>query len=132
MVSEIWHSLRALPLWVQIWVFAILGPVNMISLVFWTEPDGALIAVLAVGAMALNGVIMLYERGFSRAMALPHVAIWTPMMFFVIANLTDEATGVFRTYLWVLLVVDIVSLGFDFKDARDWLQGARAVAGRGT
>ncbi len=133
MVADIWHSFRALPQWVQIWVFAILVPVNMISLAFWSQPDGVLIAVMAVGAMALNGVIMFYERGFSRAMALPHVVIWTPMVLFVLAKLVGgEASGVFAAYLWVLLVTDIVSLGFDFRDARDWWRGARAVTGRGS
>jgi len=131
MVLQIWASFRALPGWVQVWVFLILVPVNVASLWFWTAPNGMLIAVLANGAMALNGPIMLMDRGFSKAMALPHVVIWTPLVIWLIWLLSSgQVGGIFAAYLWVLLVVDVVSLVFDFKDARDWLRGDRAVAGR--
>jgi len=131
MVSEIWKSFRALPLWVQIWVFVILMPVNMASLLIWQQPNGLLIAVLANGAMALNGAIMLVERGFSRAMALPHVVIWTPLCLWLLSMLIGgEVSGGYASYLWVLLMIDTISLVFDMRDARDWRRGAREVAGR--
>jgi hypothetical protein len=28
-----------------------------------------------------------------------------------------------------LLVVDLISLGFDFKDTRDWFRGEKSIAG---
>ncbi len=129
MVLDIWRSFRAMPLWVQVWVFVILVPVNMFSVVYWAEPNGVWIAVLAIGAMALNGVIMLVERGFSKAMALPHVVIWTPLVIWIGWMLVegDVAAG-FGLYLVVLLVVDLISLAFDFKDTKDWLAGERSVA----
>ncbi len=131
MVLEIWRSYRAMPLWVQIWVALILVPVNMFSLVFVTAPVGLWVAALAIGAMLLNLVLMLIERGLSRAMALPHVLIWTPLVIWVGWMLAQgTVSGRFATYLLLLLVVDGISLALDFRDARDWLVGNRAVAGR--
>jgi len=129
MIGEIWGSFRAMPLWVQVWVFVLLVPVNSASLLFLGEQNGVLIAVLAIGAMLLNGVIMLIERGFSKAMALPHVVIWTPLVALLAIMLSrGEETGAFATFLQVLLIVELISLGFDFKDARDWWGGEREVA----
>lgn len=117
-------------MWVQVWVAAILVPVNMVTLLFWPEPLGLWVAALAVGGMLPNMVILAVERGFSKAMALPHILIWTPLMVVVIALLDDRALiseGYWR-FLWVLLAVDAASLGFDFTDSWKWLKGDRAVA----
>lgn len=130
MIGDIWRSWWALPAWVQVWVALILVPVNVAALWFLSEPGGGLIALLAVGAMVLNGPIMLWDRGFSKLMALPHVLVWTPLVVLVAAMLwRGEADGAFRTYLVILLVTDLVSLGFDIPDLRAWWRGDRAVAG---
>ena len=84
LIRDIWRSFRALPLWVQIWVGVILVPVNMASLWFANETMGALIAVLAVSGMVPNLLIIFFDRGFSKAMALPHLAIWIPLAAFLI------------------------------------------------
>ncbi len=139
MIGEIWRSYRALPLWVQGWVLVILVPVNMASLALLGQESGAAVAALAIGAMLLNGVIMLIERGFSKAMALPHVVIWTPLVLWIVwmlATGTGAAaqmgmqTGAGRV-LWLLLAVDLVSLVLDWRDAWLWLRGERQVAGQG-
>ena len=129
MILVIWGSFRALPLWVQLWVAVILVPVNMISIGFLDQPLGGLVAVLAIGAMALNGVIMLVERGFSKAMAIPHVVIWVPLVIGVAGMLWNGVVGGgYAAYLAVLLVVDGISLLFDFKDGWAWWRGERQVA----
>ena len=128
MISEIWHSYRRLPLWVQAWVSFILVPVNAASLAFLSEPWGLWLAAMAVGAMLLNGVIMLAERGFSKLMALPHVLIWTPMLGLVLWLLAQDIAPAYRTYLLILLAVDVVSLVFDVIDTRKWLSGDRKIA----
>lgn len=123
-------SFRRLPLWVQLWVALVLVPVNLASLTLAGYPGGRLLAALAVGALLVNGAIMLAERGFSRAMALPHILLWTPLlgvilwMLHAFAGLPPPA----RAYLWALLAVDLVSLGFDLPDALKWWRGARGVA----
>lgn len=119
-----------MPLWVQLWVAGILVPVNMATLLFWSEPLGLWVAALAVGGMLPNMVILAVERGFSKAMAFPHILIWTPLLIVVIALLDDPALiseGNWR-FLWVLLGVNIISLGFDFTDGWKWWKGDREVA----
>ncbi|SHK74834.1 hypothetical protein SAMN05444414_10123 [Roseovarius marisflavi] len=129
MILDIWQSYRRLPIWVQLWVALILVPVNAASLVFLGAPMGAWVAVMAVGAMLLNGVIMLVERGFSKMMALPHVLIWTPLVVLILWLLAkgDLAPGYAR-YLMVLLAVDLFSLALDYADTVKWLKGERHIA----
>lgn len=128
-ITDIWRSFRALPTWVQIWVALILVPVNMAAILFVFAPSGMLIAALAIGGMAPNLFLLIHERGFSKAMALPHLLIWTPLVIVVMMALGNH-TGGYLTFLWVLLAVDLISLGFDFPDAWRWWKGERAVAGR--
>ncbi|RXV64299.1 hypothetical protein C6W92_07770 [Roseovarius sp. A46] len=128
MIREIWHSYRRLPLWVQLWVAVILVPINAASLTFVAHPSGVWVAAMAVGAMLLNGAIMLAERGFSKLMALPHVAIWTPMLGLVAWLLAQDIAPAYRGYLLILLVIDTVSLVLDVLDTRKWLSGDREVA----
>jgi hypothetical protein len=128
MILQIWQSYRRLPLWVQLWVALILVPVNAASLFFVTQPAGAWLALMAVGAMLCNGVLMLVERGFSKVMALPHVLIWTPMLGLILWLLTQDIDDGFRTYLLILLAVDVVSLLLDIIDTRKWLSGDRKIA----
>jgi hypothetical protein len=128
MIQQIWQSYRRLPLWVQLWVALILVPVNAASLFFVTQPAGAWLALMAVGAMLCNGVLMLVERGFSKVMALPHVLIWTPMLGLILWLLTQDIADGFRTYLLILLAVDVFSLILDVIDTRKWLSGDRKIA----
>jgi hypothetical protein len=128
MILQIWQSYRRLPLWVQLWVALILVPVNAASLFFVTQPAGAWLALMAVGAMLCNGVLMLVERGFSKVMALPHVLIWTPMLGLILWLLAQDIDDGFRTYLLILLAVDVVSLLLDIIDTRKWLSGDRKIA----
>jgi len=128
MIAAIWYSYRRLPLWVQLWVALILVPVNAASLAFVAQPGGAWLAAMAVGAMLCNGVLMLIERGFSRAMALPHVLIWTPMLGLVLWLLAQDIPAGYRAYLLILLAVDVISLILDVIDTRRWLSGDREVA----
>jgi hypothetical protein len=129
LIKDIWHSFCALPVWVQVWVALILVPVNMASLLFVGQPGGIWIALLANIAMLLNLPILIAERGFSRRMALPHLPFWTVLVLWLVLARPD-ATGTYATYLWVLLGIDLISLGFDYPDAWAWWRGDRAVAGR--
>lgn len=131
LITDIWVSFRALPDWVQIWVAGILVPVNCISIAFWGAPFGAAIAILAVGGMVPNAILMVAERGLSKAMALSHLVFWLPLVVLVSALLIGdiELAQVHRTFLIGLLVIDLASLAFDLPDAVKWFQGDRDVAG---
>ncbi len=129
MIVEIWKSFRSLPMWVQLWVAIILVPVNMASLYFISEPYGLWIAFLANIAMMLNTPVMLYDRGFSKLMAFPHLLPWTILVGWIIFA-RPVGTGNYDTYLTVLLVVNLISLAFDYPDAGKWVRGDRKPAGK--
>ena len=130
MVIEIWQSFRRIPLWVQIWVAVLLVPVNLLPLAFVNEPYGLWVAVLSVGGMLPNLPIMLLERGLSKRMALPHLVIWTPLVVLVgWILLSDQVlSDGYRWMLFAVLLVDLVSLAFDYVDAAKWQAGDRGVA----
>ncbi len=129
MVIEIWQSFRRLPLWVQAWVALILVPVNLASLLFLAEPQGTMVAALAVGGMAPNLLIMMRDHGFSRAMALPHLMFWIPLVGLIAIMLTGAPAlpAGYRQFLLLLLVVDLISLAFDVADAWRWWNGDRGA-----
>ncbi len=129
MILEIYNSFRAMPLWVQAWVALILAPVNMASLYFYSEPAGLWIAFLANIAMMMNLPVMLYDRGFSKMMAIPHLVPWTILVLWIFFY-RPEAAGNYDIYLTILLTVDTISLLFDFPDAIKWLNGERTPAGK--
>lgn len=129
MFLDIYHSFRRLPLWVQLWVAVILVPVNLVSLAFVGAPGGILVAVLAIGGMLPNLVLMAAERGLSKAMSFPHLVLWGPLVAVLAGMLArQELSAGFATYLWLLLIIDAVSLGFDIPDALKWWRGDRDIA----
>jgi len=130
MIIDIWNSFRRLPLWVQIWMCIILVPVNLATLAFISEPYGLLVAVLAIGGMLPNLGFMATERGLSKAMSLPHLVLWSPLVLLVawILMTGGALDPNYLTFLWILLVIDVISLAFDFPDAWRWYKGDRAIA----
>lgn len=127
-ITEIWQSLRAMPLWVQIWMIFILVPVNCGGLLFLDTPQGRIAAILGITAMLPNILIIWFQRGFSKAMAIPHLPIWTPLTIWIIwLLLTAPPPGALGTFLLILLIVDLISLTFDYADAWKWWYGNRAV-----
>ena len=134
LITDIWKSLRSLPLWVQIWVMLVLFPVNMATLLFLDQPGGVLTAALAIGALMPNAVLMFAERGFSKAMAWSHLLLWTPLVVLLALSLRGEpmVSGSYQTFVVALLAINLTSLMFDFPDAIKWWRGDRAVAGART
>lgn len=129
MVVEIWQSFRRTPLWVQIWVVAILIPANILPIAFLGHPGAALITVLSIGGMLPNLVIMALDRGVSRAMSIPHLFLWIPLVVILVHQLaTVELAAGYAAFLAVLLVIDLISLAFDIPDSLRWLRGDRGIA----
>ena len=127
LVRDIWGSTLRLPTPVQVWVFVVLMPVNLAALLVVGQPWGVVVAALAVGALVVNAAVMVRDRGFSLAMALPHVVLWIPLLavigYLLLAG--DDVGGGYAAYLVLLLVVDAISLYFDVPDSRAWLKGER-------
>jgi len=86
LIHDIYRSFRALPGWVQIWVFFILVPVNAASAAFASEPMGLWVMALAVAGMTFNLPIMIVQRGFSKLMALPHIPFRTALNMMLVFN----------------------------------------------
>lgn len=123
-IIEIWHSFRKLPLWVQLWMVLWLIPINIASLIFIQESNGFLIAILANIAMLLNVPIMWFERGMSRAMALPHLPFWSILVIVILLINPDTSTS-YGKYLWLLALTNFLSLVFDINDAIKWFKSNR-------
>ena len=126
--ADIWRSFRALPTWVILWMSLLLGPINMASFAFMSEPKGILIATLAIGGMLASITTLVLHRGFSKLVSGGHVFFWTPLVLILIFA-RPVATGAYDTYLTILLAANLFSLAFDINDLRLWLRGDRTVRG---
>ena len=104
-----------------------IGPVNMAAIFFINQPSGLWIAILAIGAIAMNVPVMVYDRGFSKLMAFPHLIPWTILVLWLVFARPD-GSATYWTYLWMLLIIDLISLGFDVPDTRKWWKGDREAA----
>lgn len=124
-MKEIWVEFQKLPRWVQFWIACGLGPVNLASISFVGEPGGWIVASLAIAGIAPNAVILIMTREFGREMAVPHLIFWPPLVAVIIWVLAMGPDAPFAQYLWLLLVVDSISIAFDIRDARTWWQARR-------
>jgi hypothetical protein len=129
LMSDIMTSFLALPHWVNVWLLVVLGPVNMASLFFLSQPEGPLIASLVVAGMVLSLIPVPFERGLSKLTAVGHLLPWTILILHIFFARPD-VDGIYDIYLTVLAVVNTISLAFDYPDSYKWLKGDRAVAGR--
>ena len=118
-MARVMKSHSELPTWVQIWMNFILGPVNLATLAFLSQPSGGLIAALSLSGMALTVAIVIASGGFSKVAAAGHVLPWTPLVF-MLAFARPEGSAIYGAFLTVLLVVNVISLAFDFNDLRVW------------
>lgn len=129
MIADIWQSFRRLPIWVQIWVGLLLAPANLLALAFLDQPGGVWVAALAILGMAPNLAIIAAERGLSKAMSLPHLVFWTPLLGVIVWLIASgAASGGYLTFLFLLLAIDAISLAFDYRDAWLWWNGDRKIA----
>jgi len=126
--KDIWKSFTALPLWVILWMVLILMPANFLTLIFLKESTGIIIASLAVMGMAFNLVPILIQRGFGKAMSIPHLIFWIPLVAVIIFMALPQAAGQYRLFLIVLLVINLISLTFDVVDTIKWAKGDRKIA----
>lgn len=127
---DIWNSFRRIPGWVQIWVALILVPANLLPLLFLDQPLVGWVAALSVGGVLPNMAIMLGERGLSKRMALPHVVIWPPLVALIgwLLLAGPVLSPGYQRMLMLVLLVDLISLAFDFVDANKWRKGDRDIA----
>lgn len=129
-----WASFRSLPGWVQLWVSCILVPVNAASFALLDTETGRVVALAALLVVASNVPIMLWARGMTKLMAVPHLFIWGPLQWLLIAKMrqvagADAMSQPEQAYAIVVLMVNGISLAFDALDSCRWLKGDRDVPG---
>lgn len=123
------QSFKALPIWVRIWVAAILIPVNVLPFVFLGTMSGRAAALAAIFVVITNVPIMLHERGMSRLMSVPHLVAWIPLLAFLIWRL-DRQPGLAGGEVMLavaLIAINGLSLLFDAVDSWRWWRGERGV-----
>lgn len=130
LIRRILSSLVALPFWVIVWMFLFLIPANLSGLLFLDTVAGLWITLLGGGALAVNTILVLINRGFSRALAIPHVLLWGPLEIFLAVRLAAVPPGGDEWWLaLVVFVVNGISLIFDIYDTVRWWRGERQVIG---
>ena len=123
-LARIQQSYFNLPIWVQIWMMFILGPINLASLAFLNQPSGTLIAALAISGMVITVGIVIVAGKFSKIAAAGHILPWTHLMW-ILVFAKPEGSQIYQTFLTVLLVLNGISLAFDFNDLRIWFGAKR-------
>lgn len=128
---DAWASFRSLPRWVQAWVGLCLVPVNLAPFFMLHTATGRAAALAMSLVIVTNVPILLWERGMSKRLSLPHLVAWGPLCLWLALRLgsaTPMSEG--ETALaWALLAVNTISLAFDAIDSAKWCRGDRAVAG---
>ena len=124
-MDRIMASYNALPSWVKIWMNFILGPVDLATLAFLNEPSGALVAALAIGGMVLTIAIVIAFGGFTKLAAAGHIVTWTPLVL-MLAFANPGGSAIYQLFLSVLLVINLISLAFDYNDVRLWVRSRRS------
>lgn len=115
--DRVMQSYNELPTWVQVWMNFILGPVNLATLAFLSQPQGPLIAALAINGMAMTVAIVFATGGFNKIAAAGHILPWT-LLVIILAFFKPEGSAIYGIFLTVLLVTNVISLIFDFNDVR--------------
>lgn len=122
------HSFMRLPLWVRLWLVFILIPVNAAAFLMKNTPTGLRASRAAAFIAAVNGSVIIVQRGWGKALAVPHLFAWVPLLMFVMRRMREsDASRSERAYAAILFIVNGNSLIFDLVDTWRWLKGERAV-----
>lgn len=128
---DAWASFRTLPRWVQGWVGLCLVPVNLAPFFMLHTATGQAAALAMSVVIVTNVPILLWERGMSKRLSLPHLLAWVPLCVWLGSRLVSDApmSESETTLAWTLLAVNTISLAFDAIDSVKWYRGDRAIAG---
>jgi len=108
----------------NIWV-GILGLVNMAGGIYFIHTvEGKLALGCLLGAFLIMQVIF-NKFGFVRLLGLGHILAWVPFVAFIGWRLWSKAPleSNFRNWLVVVLIVNGISLVFDFADVYRFVKG---------
>jgi len=122
-----------LPVWVLVWVYLFLGPVNLAAFFFLDSNIGiATILAMAV-AFGGNSFLMIANGGVSKVMAIPHLFAWIPLEIYVLWQLLFTDNIAFGSplswFAWALVIINGIPLAFDVYDTKEWRAGNRQLVG---
>jgi len=124
------QGMLRMPMHLQLWVVALVGA-NIVAPLFFLQHLEAQLT-LAAGLLGLALMSALTGRfGFSRIVGLGHIA-WLPLVVILLNSVGDTtASSPFGLWIRTVIVLDLISLAFDFVDAVRFYRGDRAemVAG---
>ncbi|MED5390024.1 MAG: hypothetical protein VX793_14280 [Pseudomonadota bacterium] len=134
-LTDIWRSLRSLPLWVQVWVVGILVPVNVLPFFLLDSRVGVAASLAALFVLVTNGPLVWIYRGMNKVLSIPHLIAWGPLQVYLLLLIADDEfwsrAGSHERWLAVLLlVINGISLVFDGVDSIKWVAGDRATPGQ--
>lgn len=133
-MKDIIRSFTSLPLWVQIWLLLLLVPVNAAAFLLLNTWAGKATAVAAALIVVCNGFLILRDRGLGKVLAIPHLLFWGPLQVLLVLRLlglVGEApvSDLELIYIWLVLVMNGISLAFDVADTIAWAKGDRSIPG---
>ena len=123
------EAIATQPAWLGYWlnwlVFAAF--VLPLSLVIWRPSRIAGIIAVLTSAVAGFGVMWMYgQMGYVKLLGLPHILLWTPLAFYLYAQLRHPDMPVWpRRIILVVLGTLLISLAFDYVDAARYALGER-------
>ena len=126
LLNDLRVSAFKMPVWVLVWLSVALMPANLAVLLFLDEPFAIAVAVLISAGLLPNIVLLVHDRKFTSVMGVPHTFAWVPLVLVVIYALLrhpDDMSSAYETYLYVLLVVNGISLAADIPDTARWIRG---------
>lgn len=105
-------------------------PANFAGFWFLDTDVGYWVSLLGAGAVFVNLIPVLINGGVSKVLAIPHLIFWIPLeiILFWLVMAGDLSTAEWRLAVAVL-VINGISLGFDFYDTAEWWKGKRQVVG---
>ncbi len=113
----------------NLWV-AVMAIANMaLGILYFSMPEGKLTLAALMGSFVVMTVIFS-KFGFVRLLGLGHVLFWTPLCIWLLTRLQDGqydlAVGL-KTWVYCVLVVNILSLLIDYADVIRYLRGERSA-----
>lgn len=133
--KTMYRASKALLVWVNL-LFTVNLSVLAMLFIFPTELTWvAFLLGFGVGILP-NIVFVLKNHGVGYFMSVTHVLGWTPLQVYLLVRvfsdnrgpaLNAEHDGLLFWWVVLLLVMNGISLVFDYRDALRWLRGNRSI-----
>jgi hypothetical protein len=124
------EAIELQPAWIGMWLnWLMIGGV-FLPLVLFVWPStriAALLSVLAAVGSGLAVFFMYNKMGYVKLLGLPHVILWTPLVWYYLTLLRGDTIPLIARYvMYVVLATILISLAFDYVDFIRYILGERA------